>query len=112
MAETYAPFMKLHIDFIIRQMADRLKSRIQAEQVWLFGSRARGEAGIDSDTDLLAVIPHSKDSRYRRAVVARRELHDFNIPMDIIVLTHDEWIKELKAPSSLASTVAREGIAL
>lgn len=95
-----------------RQMAARLKAGILAERVWLFGSQARGNAGADSDIDLLAVIPHSSVSRYQRAVAARRELSDFNVPMDIVVLTHDEWEKQLKAPSSLASTVVREGIAL
>lgn len=85
---------------------------MRAEQVWLFGSHARGTAGNDSDIDLLTVIPNSPASRYQRAVAARRELSAFNLPMDIVVLTHDEWEKESKAPSSLSSTVAREGIAL
>jgi predicted nucleotidyltransferase len=102
----------MKIDPTTRQMAARLKTGILAERVWLFGSQARGNAGADSDIDLLAVIPHSTASRYQRAVAARRELSDFNVPMDIVVLTHDEWEKELKAPSSLASTVAREGIPL
>lgn len=100
------------IDQTTHQMAARLKSAIRAERVWLFGSQARGNSGVDSDIDLLAVVPHSSVSRYQRAVAARRELSDFNVPMDIVVLTHDEWEKQLKAPSSLASTVAREGIAL
>lgn len=100
------------IDQTTRQMATRLKSGMRAERVWLFGSQAQGNAGPDSDIDLLAVVPNSTVSRYQRAVAARRELSDFNVPMDIVVLTHDEWEKQLKAPSSLASTVAREGIAL
>lgn len=95
-----------------RQMANCLKLRLGAEDVWLFGSQARGGAGIDSDVDLLAVLPKSSLSRYQRAVAARRELAAFNVPMDIVVLTRDEWNTERKAPSSLASTVAREGIAI
>ena len=95
-----------------RSMANRLRHGIRAENVWLFGSQARGNAGSDSDIDLLAVIPGSTVSRYQRAVAARRELADFNVPMDIVVLTHEEWENDLKAPCSLASTVAREGIVL
>jgi len=95
-----------------RVMANRLRATIHAERVWLFGSQARGNAGPDSDVDLLAVVPGSSLSRYQRAVAARRELASFNIPMDIVVLTHEEWEKQLKAPCSLASTVTREGIAI
>lgn len=102
----------MDINHVTRQMASRLKSRMHAEQVWLFGSQARGTAGAESDVDLLAVVPTSAASRYQRAVAARRELADFNLPMDIVVLTHDEWEREIKAPSSLCSAVAREGIAL
>ena len=93
-------------------MAQVLRKGIGAEQVWLFGSQARGNAGVDSDLDILAIVPHSSVSRYRRAVTARHELTRFNVPMDIVVLTRQEWDKEIKAPSSLASTVVREGIAL
>ena len=100
------------IDPVTRQMATRLKRGIHAERVWLFGSQARGNAGPDSDIDMLAVIPHSSVSRYQRAIAARRELADFHVPMDIVVLTRDEWETQMRAPSSLASTVAREGIAL
>jgi predicted nucleotidyltransferase len=67
---------------------------------------------MDSDIDLLAVVPVSALSRYQRAVEALRALAGFNVPMDVLVLTRDEWNRESKAPSSLASTVAREGIAM
>ena len=100
------------IDPTTHEMAECLKKGIRAERVWLFGSQARGDAGVDSDIDLLAIVSHSSESRYHRAVAARRELCGFNVPTDIIVLTRDEWEKELKAPCSLASTVVREGIAL
>jgi predicted nucleotidyltransferase len=102
----------MNISETARSMADRLRTTIRAERVWLFGSQARGDAGTDSDIDLLAVIPDSSVSRYQRAVAARRELANFNVPMDIVVMTHDEWENDLKAPCSLASTVSREGVPL
>lgn len=102
----------MDIETTTREMAIRLKSRMHARHVWLFGSHARGSSTPDSDIDLLAVVPDTTLTRYQRAVSARRELSSFNLPMDIVVLTNNEWEKQLKAPSSLASTVAREGIAL
>jgi predicted nucleotidyltransferase len=93
-------------------IATRLVRDFGAESVWLFGSLARGDAGPDSDMDILAIVPFSNQSRYRRAVAARAVVSDVRIPKDIVVLTRHEWEKELKVPSSLSSTVLREGIPL
>lgn len=90
----------------------RLSRDLGADFVFLFGSHARGQAGPDSDLDFLVVVPTSEKSRYRRAVEARGLVRDVRVPKDIIVLTRADWEKELKAPSSLSSTVVREGIAL
>ena len=38
---------------------DRIVEVLAPEQIWLFGSRARGTAGPDSDWDLLVVVPDS-----------------------------------------------------
>lgn len=83
-----------------------------AESVWLFGSHARNQAGPDSDLDLLAIVPSSSETRYRRAVTARKLIADVPGMADIIVLTEQEWQNELRVPSSLSSTVIREGIPL
>lgn len=93
-------------------ISEKLLAGLQAEEVWLFGSHARGEATPDSDMDFLAVVPYSPESRYRRAVFARRLVRDIHCPKDIIVLTRDEWVRELHVPSSLSSTVKREGVRL
>jgi predicted nucleotidyltransferase len=93
-------------------IATRLRRDLQVEQVWLFGSQARGDATADSDIDLLAIASESSQTRFQRAVAARRALSDIRVPMDVIVLTRQEWEQELLAPSSLSSTVRREGIPL
>lgn len=105
----WEPITGMSVIKTVRNMAKLLKKGMGAEQVWLFGSQARSESGPDSDLDLLAIIPTSSVSRYQRAVVARRALSNFDLPLDIVVLTRAEWEKEIKAPSSLASTVMREG---
>jgi hypothetical protein len=47
---------------MIAQIVDEL----QPEQVWLFGSRARGEARTDSDWDLMAILPDRAPEQDRR----------------------------------------------
>ncbi len=80
-----------------------------ADAIWLFGSVARGAATADSDIDLLAVVPTSSKSRYQRPVEALELVADIRVPKDVIVLTKEEWERQLKVPVSLASSVAREG---
>lgn len=93
-----------------RIIGQRLRRELTAEFVYLFGSYARGNAGPDSDLDFMVVVPSSTKSRYERAVDARRTVRDVRFPKDIVVLTRADWERELKAPSSLSSTVLREGI--
>lgn len=94
----------------IQRLAEILQEAIGATAVWLFGSHARGEAGPDSDVDILVIVEQSPFSRYQRAVRARKAVHEVKLPKDIVVVTQDEWDKGLRAPCSLPSTVAREGV--
>lgn len=94
------------------RIAERLLRGLSARAVWLFGSRARGDAENDSDFDFLVVVPASSQSRYARAVSARQLVSDIRVPKDIVVLTEREWERELRVPASLSSTVKREGIVL
>ncbi len=90
-------------------ISQRLAESFNAEQVYLFGSHARGSAGPDSDLDFLVVVPKSKKTRYQRAVEARGYIRDVSFPADVIVMTRSEWERDLTVVCSLASTVKREG---
>lgn len=50
----------------------RLAEGAAPEQVWLFGSYARGDFGPDSDIDLLAVVPEMPPGALREAPLAAR----------------------------------------
>ncbi len=80
----------------IRRMVDLIVERFHPEKVILFGSHARGEAGPDSDVDLLVVMP-VQGSKREKAVEIGVALHDIRLPKDIIVTTPEEfeWRKDI-----------------
>lgn len=79
----------------IRKMVRRIIRRFAPDKIILFGSHARGDAGPDSDVDLLIVMPVS-DSTRRMAVEIGVALHDIRVPKDVIVTTPEEfeWRKD------------------
>lgn len=80
------------------------------EQIYLFGSQARGDAGEDSDYDLMVIVPHSDDPPYRRAQQAYAAMPYRGFAVDVLVWTHDEFYPELVLRASFPSTVVREGV--
>lgn len=99
-------------DPILEEILRRLTDTFQPERVYLFGSRARGEAGPDSDYDLLMVVKESALPRYRREQAAFRALIGVGAAKDILVLTRDEFDRKRTVVSSLPAAVEREGILL
>jgi len=83
-------------DTSIQRIARRIVRRFRPERVILFGSHARGEAGPDSDLDLLVVMP-VHGSRREKQVEIRVALHDIRIPIDVIVTSPEDfaWRKEI-----------------
>ena len=91
--------MSLQKDNVQKQiqiMMDRIIKQFDPEKIILFGSHARGDAGVDSDVDLL-VIMNFEGSKRKRQLEIRSALHDVRIPKDIIVSTPEEfeWRKEI-----------------
>ena len=90
-------------------MVRRLVERFQPDRIYLFGSRVHGEAAADSDYDVLVVVPESDESGHKRMRDAYRALWEVDLPVEVIVLTRDEFEQDLPVPASLPATVAREG---
>lgn len=95
----------------IQKMVELIVERFHPEKIILFGSHARGEAGPDSDVDLLIVMP-VKGSRREKAVQIGVALHDIRAPKDIIVTTPEnfEWRKEISG--TIERPADREGMVL
>jgi uncharacterized protein len=80
----------------IQRMVNRIVRRFHPERIILFGSHARGDAGPDSDVDLLVVMAVD-GSRREKAIEIGVALHGIGVPKDIIVTTPEDfsWRKEI-----------------
>lgn len=99
-------------DPVIPIIVGRLVKTLAPESIHLFGSQARGDAGPESDYDLLVVIGTSLLPRYRRDQIAFEALDGVGVAKDVIVLTRDEFEKQRHVVCSLPATVEREGVLL
>jgi len=79
----------------IQEMVERIVRQFMPDKIILFGSHARGDAGPDSDVDLLIVMPVAGSKR-GKAVEIGVALHDIRVPKDLIVVTPEEfeWRKD------------------
>jgi len=77
--------------------------------IYLFGSTARGDAGPDSDYDVMLLVPDDAPPEHRDCDLAYRTLRGLRITKDILVWTRTEFEKRLHLKASLPSTVVREG---
>ena len=93
----------------LEQIVDRLVDRLHPDQIYLFGSQARGQTTKDSDFDLLVVVPESDLPRHQREAYSYDLLWDLTTPVDVIVLTKDEFDRTSQVKTSLASTVKAHG---
>jgi len=94
---------------LLQEIVERLARGLQPERIYLFGSRAREQAGEDSDIDLLVVVPDSDLPRHRREAISYDLLWGLTVPVDVIVLTRAEFQRASRVKTSLASTVQVEG---
>ena len=92
-------------DDCIKVMAERIVRDYDPVKIILFGSHARGEAGPESDIDLLVVLPEVANKRHA-AVAIRRLLTDLPMPKDIVVTTP----KEIARRGELVGTVLRPAL--
>jgi len=80
-------------DALLQRMTAALVEAADPEQVILFGSHARGEAGPDSDVDLIVVEAEpfgpDRDVRLEEARL-RRALPGFDVSVDILVFSRDD----------------------
>jgi len=92
----------------IDRMVKRIVKKFDPEKIILFGSQARGDAGPDSDVDLLVVMPVEGPLVDKRLEI-RGALHDIPVPIDVIVTTPEDFAWRKKYVGTIERPAAREG---
>jgi predicted nucleotidyltransferase len=90
---------------------EALKEGVKVKNIILFGSRARGDYGEDSDWDLLIIVGGSPDRKTMRRLQYRvyRALSRNKIYCDVIVVSEEYYVKYRNVVGTIAYYAHLEG---
>ena len=98
---------------LFADIVDAIRSEIEPGAILLFGSRARGDAGPDSDIDLLVI----READFRPGESRLEELGNLyravtrrcKVPKDILLFTRSEFDTWRTTTNHMLANAAREG---
>jgi predicted nucleotidyltransferase len=106
---------RIHLDVheraVIREVAARLKRDLPVGRVVLFGSKARGTAGRDSDIDLLVLTacPVTSDLRRQISEIVFEAGLAGDLTITSVVASEQEWQTGLLRLLPIRGEVDRDG---
>jgi predicted nucleotidyltransferase len=92
----------------IAEASRRLSAAAPEADMFLFGSRARGDARPDSDLDLL-VIEAKSGTRGSEFVRLRNAIGEIGVPVDLIVYWTSDAERWAEVPGAFIHDVMKEG---
>jgi predicted nucleotidyltransferase len=99
-------------DPALAEVVQRLVEVYRPQRIYLFGSVARGEAGPDSDYDVLVIVRDDAPTELRRSRAAYDVMWGTGVSADVLVWTEGRFDSRVHLAISLPGTVVREGILL
>lgn len=96
------------IQGVLNKTARCIVERFHPDQIILFGSCANGNPTEDSDLDILIVMP-IEGSRRRMANEIDLALADRTVPMDLIVVTPEQFDCQKDMIGTIVREAVREG---
>ena len=91
------------------RLPDRVVAAMRPEAVYLFGSRARGEARPDSDYDLLVVVPDDSPKERRGLRTGCEIRRDPGVPADVVPCRRSVFERRRRQVGTLSHKAVREG---
>ena len=98
---------------LAQEFAHRVQTKFPDATIWVFGSRARGDAVPGSDLDCLIVLdkPTRKDDRAIRDIAWEVGFEN-DVVITTIILDREEFEHGPMSQSTLVANVLREGAKL
>jgi predicted nucleotidyltransferase len=103
------PHLTAEDQCVLVRILERLVEVYQPDRIYLFGSKARGDAGPDSDYDILVLVEHPTEPLYRLSQRGFRALRGIAAAVDVVVWDRVTFDARLHLPASFPATVVREG---
>ena len=97
---------------ILRELADRIRSRCPEARIWIFGSRARGDSSWDSDFDICVVLKTTDEEtdEFIRNVAWEVGFENEGV-ITSVIFSEGAFEKGPMSESTLVDNILREGIA-
>ena len=92
----------------IKRLTELLIAAAKPSRIIMFGSQARGEAGDDSDLDVM-VVEEGVSDRVGEMVRLNRLLRSFDIPVDLLVVSAEKFNYWCDTPGNVYFEAATEG---
>jgi uncharacterized protein len=102
----YNPFMRSEPS--LDQITDKIVKAFGPRRIVLFGSKARGDSGAESDIDLLIEMETDLSAAERIRAVDRL-FTPRTWPLDVVVFTPEEAASQRGSRNSLDRAAEREG---
>ena len=97
----------------VRPVIARLIARWHPLAIWLFGSRARGDARPDSDWDLLVIVPDCPEpADFDDPMTLWRVKREPGLCSDLVVYRASEFEEDRGVPNTLAYSTSVDGVLL
>jgi predicted nucleotidyltransferase len=92
----------------IREFSQAVAHQFRPERIILFGSYAYGKPTVDSDVDLLVIMPRTRDRGERMSVRIRHAVPRA-FPLDLLVRTPADVAKRLRWGDCFLREVMEKG---
>ena len=96
----------------IRVVLQRIVTEWRSQQIWLFGSRSRGDALSASDWDLFAVVPDDMPEDSVGPMATFRLRKESGLPIDVVACHLSNFGDSRDTPNTLAYEVTHGGVLL